>query len=161
MPHDSGNVPTPVMIRQLARFRYELRKFLRFSEQAARNAGLTPQQHQLLLGVAGHTGRGWATISELAEFLQERHNAVVGLVDRARRRGLITKEVDGRDRRLVRVALTSTGRKLLHRLSALHRRELGRLRTRAGLAFGLRAERMAKLPKGGRSVARRPAPAAK
>ena len=69
------------MIRHLARFRYELRKFLRFSEQAARNAGLTPQQHQLLLGVAGFTGRGWATISELAEFLQERHNAVVGLVD--------------------------------------------------------------------------------
>lgn len=156
MPGDSGKVPTPAMIRQLARFRYELRKFLRFSEQAARNAGLTPQQHQLLLGVAGYTGRGWATISELAEFLQERHNAVVGLVDRARRRGLITKEVDARDRRLVRVALTPAGRKLLHQLSALHRRELGRLQAPAGLAFGLRDERMAKMPKKGRSAARQP-----
>ena len=129
------------MIRHLARFRYELRKFLRFSEQAARNAGLTPQQHQLLLGVAGFTGRGWGPIAKLAEFLRERHNAGVGLVDRARRRGLVTKELDARARRLVRVTLTPTGRRLLHRLSALHRRELRRFQARAGLAFGLRADR--------------------
>ena len=111
-------------IRKLARFRYELRRFLRFSEKAARQAGLTPQQHQLLLGVAGHTGRGWATISELSEFLQERHNAVVGLVDRADRGGLVSKKAVARDRRLVRVQLTPRGRKTLYRLSALHRREL-------------------------------------
>jgi len=132
MTRGSESVQGTPMIRHLARFRYELRKFLRFSEQAARDAGLTPQQHQLLLGVAGFTGRGWATISELAEFLQERHNAVVGLVDRARRRGLVTKDLDVRDRRLVRVTLTPTGRKLLHRLSALHRRELRRFQARAG-----------------------------
>jgi len=161
MTRDSEGVTGTAMIRQLARLRYELRKFLRFSEQAARNAGLTPQQHQLLLGVAGYTARGWATISELAEFLQERHNAVVGLVDRARRRGLVAKELDARDRRLVRVALTPTGRKLLHRLSALHRRELGRLQARAGLAFGLRAERMGKPAKGDRRGGRRPLPEAK
>jgi DNA-binding MarR family transcriptional regulator len=161
MARNSERVPGAAMIRQLARFRYELRKFLRFSEQAARNAGLTPQQHQLLLGVAGYTGRGWATISELAEFLQERHNAVVGLVDRARRRGLVTKELDARDRRLVRVGLTPEGRKLLHGLSALHRRELGRLQARAGLAFGLRVERMAKQKKGDRRAAGRPVPETK
>jgi DNA-binding MarR family transcriptional regulator len=113
-------------IRELARFRYQLRRFLRFSENAARQAGLTPQQHQLLLGVAGHTGRGWATISELTEFLQERHNAVVGLAERALKAGLVSKQSVAADRRLVRVELTPRGRKILNRLSALHRRELGR-----------------------------------
>ena len=77
-------------IRNLAWFRYNLRKFLRFSEKAARQCGVTPQQHQLMLGIAGYTGRGSATVSELAEFLQERHNSVVGLVERAAQRGLVT-----------------------------------------------------------------------
>lgn len=122
-------------IRELARFRYELRRFLRFSEKAARRSGLTPQQHQLLLGVAGYTGRGWATISELAEFLQERHNAVVGLVDRAHRAGLVSKETVARDRRLVRVQLTPLGRKNLSGLSALHRRELLRFQVLSELFF--------------------------
>lgn len=115
-------------IRLLARFRYQLRRFLRFSEKAARAAGVTPQQHQLLLGVAGYTGRGWATISELSEFLQERHNAVVGLVDRARRAGLVSKEPAAHDLRVVRVQLTPRGRKILDHLSALHRRELNQFR---------------------------------
>lgn len=132
-------VPTsalsPKTIAALARFRYHLRRFLRFSERAAREAGLTPQQHQLLLGVAGHTGRSWATISELAEFLQERHNAVVGLVERAQRAGLVRKRAIARDRRFVRVELTPKGKRLLHRLSALHRRELDRFEDLARLAF--------------------------
>ncbi len=115
------------MVQGLARFRYQIRKFLRFSEQAAREAGITPQQHQLLLGVAGFTGRGWATVSELAEFLQERHNAVVGLVERARTRGLVLKQSIECDRRVVRVELTAEGRQVLGRLSATHRRELTRL----------------------------------
>ncbi|MGH9360254.1 MAG: MarR family winged helix-turn-helix transcriptional regulator [Terriglobia bacterium] len=110
----------------LAQFRYELRKFLRFSERSARETGITPQQHQLLLGVEGFTGRGWATISELAEFLQERHNAVVGLVDRAQRRGLVSKLPVAADRRVVRVEVTAAGRKILRQLSELHHRELSR-----------------------------------
>jgi DNA-binding MarR family transcriptional regulator len=118
-------------LRELAVFRYELRRFLRFSEKAARAAGVTPQQHQLMLGVAGFTGRGWATISELAEFLQERHNAVVGLVERARRRGLVSKEVIALDRRSVRVQLTPEGERILSDLAALHRKELGRFQKRA------------------------------
>lgn len=122
-------------IRELARFRYELRRFLRFSERAAREAGLTPQQHQLLLGVAGHTGRGWATISELSEFLQERHNAVVGLVHRACRAGLVSKQTVASDRRVVRVQLTPRGRKTLKRLSTLHRRELRRFQVLGELSF--------------------------
>ena len=120
----------PVLLRRLARFRYALRRFLRFSEQAARAAGVTPQQHQLLLGVAGYTGRGWATVGEIAEFLQERHNAVVGLVERAARSGLVRKSPGESDRRVVRVQLTPRGEALLGRLSAAHRQEAARLRTR-------------------------------
>src|ERR1700691_1509761 len=78
-------------LRRLAWFRYRIRRFQRFSESVARSCGITPQQHQMMLGVAGYTGRGWANISELAEFLQARHNAVVGLVQRAEERGLVTK----------------------------------------------------------------------
>lgn len=118
----------PDVVRDLARFRYALRVFLRFSETSARECGVTPQQHQLMLGVAGFSGRGSATISELAEFLQERHHSVVGLVGRAVRRGLIRTEQDTEDRRVVIVSLTPTGRRLLARLSSLHRREVGRMR---------------------------------
>jgi DNA-binding MarR family transcriptional regulator len=124
------SVPDAELIRRLARFRYHLRQFLRFSEKAARAANLTPQQHQLLLGVAGYMDRGWATIGELAEFLQERHNAVVGLVNRAARRGLVRKEQGDRDRRFVCVHLTAQGTALLAQLSQLHREEAGRLASR-------------------------------
>ncbi len=113
-------------LHQLAMFRYRLRRFLRFSERAARASGLTPQHHQLLLGVAGFTGRGWATISELAEFLQERHNAVVGLVQRAERKLLVRKSPGERDQRVVRVELLPAGERLLLQLSQLHRREVKR-----------------------------------
>jgi DNA-binding MarR family transcriptional regulator len=115
-------------VEKLARFRYQIRRFLRFSEQAARAAGVTPQQHQLMLGVAGFTGHGWANISELAEFLQERHNAVVELVSRASRAGLVHKSPNAGDRRVVRVELTAKGRAILMKLSAEHRKELRRMR---------------------------------
>jgi DNA-binding MarR family transcriptional regulator len=111
-------------IRDLAWFRYNLRKFLRFSEKAARQCGVTPQQHQLMLGVAGYTGRGTATVSELAEFLQERHNSVVGLVERAAQRGLVRKEHDLNDRRFVFVSLTPQGERILAELTELHTEEV-------------------------------------
>lgn len=111
-------------IRNLAWFRYNLRKFLRFSEKAARQCGVTPQQHQLMLGIAGYTGRGSATVSELAEFLQERHNSVVGLVERAAQRGLVNKEHDTSDRRFVLVSLTAMGEEILSRLTELHKEEV-------------------------------------
>lgn len=113
-------------LRQLAEFRYRLRKFLSFSERAARSHGLTPQQHQLLLGVAGFTDRGSATITELAEFLQERHNAVVGLVQRAERRGLVRKSQSTSDHRVVQVFLLPEGERLLNKLTELHRKEVRR-----------------------------------
>lgn len=126
---------TTAKVQQLALFRYELRQFLRFSEKAARAADITPQQHQLMLGVAGFTGRGWATISELAEFLQERHNAVVGLVERAQRRGLVMKKMIALDRRFVRVQLTAQGKRTLVKLAALHRKELARFQDRTSIVL--------------------------
>jgi DNA-binding MarR family transcriptional regulator len=116
------------VVRDLALFRYNLRRFLRFSEQAARQCGVTPQQHQLMLGVAGYTGRGSATISELAEFLQERHHSVVGLIARAVQNGLVRREQDTVDRRVVMVSLTLRGEEILAKLSTRHRDEVKRVR---------------------------------
>jgi DNA-binding MarR family transcriptional regulator len=111
-------------LRTLARFRYAVRKFIHANEEAARRAGLTPQHHQLLLGVAGFTGKGWATVSELAEFLQVRHHSAVGLVDRAQALGLVRRQAGPDDRREVRVSLTAEGTRKLRTLSDLHHREL-------------------------------------
>ena len=123
------------VLRRLTWFRYSLRRFLRFSERATREHDLTPQQYVLLLGVAGYTGRGWATISELAEFLQERHNAVVGLVQRACGKGLVHKDQSGRDRRFVRVRLTRHGNSALKSLVSLHLDELERIHFDLGKAL--------------------------
>lgn len=116
------------VLSELASFRYLLRKFLRFSESAARELDITPQQHQLMLGIAGFTGSGTATVSELAEFLQERHHSVVGLIDRAVLSGLVRRESNASDRRVVVVSLTARGRGILKKLSLKHRDELNRLR---------------------------------
>jgi DNA-binding MarR family transcriptional regulator len=117
------------IVQDLAWFRYNLRCFLRFSEKAARACGVTPQQHQLMLGVAGFTGRATATITELAEFLQERNNSVVGLVERAVESGLVSRASGATDRRQVVVSLTPRGEEVLARLSALHHEEVERVRT--------------------------------
>lgn len=111
------------VIAALASFRYSLRKFLRFSETSARSYGITPQQHQLMLGVAGFTGRGSATISELAEFLQGRVHSVVGLVERAEQRGLVRARKSRRDRRVVEVSLTPRGTLILGKLSEIHHQQ--------------------------------------
>lgn len=118
----------PADVRNLARFRYAVRKMLSTSDAQARRVGLTPQQHQLLLGVAGYTGRGSATVSELAEFLQLRHHSVVGLIDRAQENGWVRREPDPRNRRVVQVELTADGLRKLRLLSELHRKELAGLR---------------------------------
>ncbi|HEX4005998.1 MAG TPA: MarR family transcriptional regulator [Acidobacteriaceae bacterium] len=117
------------IVRNLAWFRYNLRLFLRFSEQAARACGVTPQQHQLMLGIAGFAEGGSATVSELAEFLQERNNSVVGLVERAARCGLVRRDAGSEDRRQVVVSLTARGEEILARLSVLHHDEVARIRS--------------------------------
>ncbi len=116
------------MFQELAHFRHKLRKFLRFSEDAARACGITPQQQQLMLGIAGFTGAGRANISEIAEFLQEKHNSVVGLVDRAVQSGLVQRAEYAEDRRVVVVSLTERGEEILKKLSLLHNEEVKRLR---------------------------------
>jgi len=145
----SSTVPSSrdrLLIRRIAWFRYQLRQFVRFSEKASRACGVTPQHHQLLLGIAGYTGRGWATVSELAEFLQQRHNAVVGLVERAAQKGLVRKEQGARDRRFVRVLLTAQGETVLVKLTELHRDELARVRARLLTASRIRPRRVRQSP---------------
>jgi DNA-binding MarR family transcriptional regulator len=111
----------------LAEFRYLLRQFGAFSEDAARQAGLTAQQHQALLAVKGFPGREEVTIGELAARLNLKHHSVVGLVNRLTGRGLIQRRQDESDRRKVVVALTSKAQALLLELSLTHRAELRRL----------------------------------
>jgi DNA-binding MarR family transcriptional regulator len=111
----------------LATFRYVLRQFLRFSEEAASSVGLTPQQHQALLAIRGYPGRDSILIGELAERLQIRHHSVVGLIDRLVSLGLVAREQGTGDRRQVFVMLTDAGADLLERLSTAHRGELRRI----------------------------------
>ena len=108
----------------LAEFRYQLRRFLRFSERAARAAGLEPQQHQLLLAVKGLPEGRKATISALAERLQLAHHSTVELVDRLAERGFIERYRGEGDQRWVFVTLTSQGEEVLRTLSFAHRTEL-------------------------------------
>src|SRR6266487_1546330 len=110
--------------RTLAEFRYQLRRFLRFSEQTARAAGLEPQQHQLLLAVRGLPQGRKATIGALAERLQLAHHSTVELVDRLVERGFIQRSRDEADQRQVLVTLTPQGEAVLRTLSLSHRAEL-------------------------------------
>jgi DNA-binding MarR family transcriptional regulator len=111
----------------LAEFRWSLRQFLRFSERAARTAGITPQQHQALLAIKGFPGRDRVLIGELAERLQLLHHSAVGLADRLAQGGYIRRELDQADRRRVYLALTTKGEAVLELLSAAHRQQLHQL----------------------------------
>ncbi|WP_436793183.1 MarR family winged helix-turn-helix transcriptional regulator [Actinospongicola halichondriae] len=114
--------------RALAQFRHALRVFLRFSEDAARDAGLTPAQHQLLLAVRGNPD-GPPSLSEVADRLQLRRHSATELVQRASEAGLVSVVTDSDDRRRRRITVTPAGLEHLEQLSALHRRELRRFRT--------------------------------
>jgi len=109
---------------QLSAFRYQMRRFERFSEHAAHAEGITPLQYLLLLHVKGYPGRDWATIGELAERLQAQHHGVVALVSRCEALGLVKRKVSETDRRQVEVHLQKPGEKTLAKLAALHRAEL-------------------------------------
>jgi DNA-binding MarR family transcriptional regulator len=111
----------------LARFRFAIRRYLRFSEETVRRHGLSPQQYQLLLALKGFPDRDWATVREVADGLQLRHHSVVELIDRAQRQGLVQRAPHPSDARAVRVLLTHEGEAVLDRLTALHREELGRV----------------------------------
>lgn len=111
--------------RDQANFRCALRRFLHFSEEQARLAGITPQQHVLLLIVRGHRANPQVSIGEIAEALQMRHHGASLLVDRSVKRGLLNRIEDPRDRRRALVSLTPEGQKVLDRITEANRRELG------------------------------------
>jgi DNA-binding MarR family transcriptional regulator len=124
---------------RLLTLRTGLRRFLRWSEQLAADAGLTPAQHQLLLAVRGHPDSRGPTIGEIADYLLLRHHSAVGLVDRADAAGLVTRERDADDHRVVRLHLTDDGADRLEALSALHLQEIDRLSLDVAAAWdGLR-----------------------
>jgi len=118
---------TPSDYRLLAEFRHHLRSFMAFSETAARDAGLAPQQHQALLAIKGFRAGAAPTIGELAERLQIRHHSAVGLVDRLVEARLVVRCFDTEDRRRVTLSLTRQGEEMLAELSVVHRDELRRM----------------------------------
>jgi DNA-binding MarR family transcriptional regulator len=109
---------------QLSEFRYQMRRFERFSEQAAQSEGITPLQYLLLLHIKGYPERDWATVGELAERLQSQHHGVVALVSRCEALSLVRRQVSTTDRRQVEVHLEKAGERVLARLAELHRAEL-------------------------------------
>jgi DNA-binding MarR family transcriptional regulator len=110
--------------RALAEFRYQIRRFLSFSEAAARTAGIEPAQHQLLLALKGLPADRRPNISALAERLCVKHHTAVALVDHLVERRFVRRQPSAVDRREVIVILTRTGEALLRRLAALHRTQL-------------------------------------
>lgn len=108
----------------LARFRYAIRRFLHFSEEAAKEKGLTPQQHQALLGIVGFKAKSNINLSDLAEFLQIKHQSAVGLANRLERSGLVSRQKSDSDKRQIYLSLTAKGEKILAELTDVHRDEV-------------------------------------
>jgi DNA-binding MarR family transcriptional regulator len=118
---------TKAQYETLAGFRYALRQFLHFSESAAKDAGLTPQQHQVMLAIKGSPGRDCITIGELAERLQIAHHSAVGLADRLVTESYVRRVQNREDRRQVYLSLTRRGEAILEKLSAVHHEQLQRI----------------------------------
>ncbi len=110
--------------RALAEFRYQVRRFLRFSEEVARQHGLEPRHHQAMLAIKGLPDGAAPTVGELAEQMQVQHHSAVELVDRLAQRGLVKRERSGTDRRQVLLSVTPKGERMLRELSVHTRAEL-------------------------------------
>jgi DNA-binding MarR family transcriptional regulator len=119
--------PTADDYEELLGFRTALRHFLRWSEDQARAAGLTPAQHQLLLAIKGHPGGAAPTIGELADYLVSKHHSVVELIGRAETAGLVERRRDEDDHRVVHLVITPLGEERIEKLSRLHLEELRNL----------------------------------
>jgi DNA-binding MarR family transcriptional regulator len=122
-PAGRGKAPA-VDFGALAEFRYQLRKFLAFSEDAAGKAGLTPQQYQALLAIKGFSNPDPVSVGDLARYLLVKHHSAVELVDRMTKLGLLGRSVDDSDARRVLVRLTAKGEQKLRNLAKIHFEEL-------------------------------------
>lgn len=110
--------------RSLAEFRHQIRRFLHFSEMAARAAGIEPKQHQLLLAIKGLPPDLRPTVRNLAERMQLKHHSAVELIDRLERAELVARHRANADRREVLIELLPKGERLLRNLSLHHQNEL-------------------------------------
>lgn len=108
----------------LADFRYQIRKFLRFSEEVTHRHGITQLQYLLLLQIKGYPGRDWATVGELAERLQAQPHGVVALISRCEKQGFLERRRSSEDRRRIEIHLQPNGEKVLEQLARLHKTAL-------------------------------------
>jgi DNA-binding MarR family transcriptional regulator len=115
---------TKAELQELSDFRYQLRRFLRFSEEIVHAEGITPLQYMLLLHIGGFPERDWATVGELAERLQASSHGTVALVSRCEAAGLVARRPSAEDRRQVEVHLLKKGERCLARLALLHKTEV-------------------------------------
>ena len=120
----SNNTLSKKEYETLSYFRYQLRRFLRFSEQITHEMGITNLQYLLLLHIKGYQGKGWASVSELAERLQSHHHGVVSLVTRCEKLGLVSRQKSESDKRVIEVHLTPAGLKAVEKIARKHRDEL-------------------------------------
>jgi DNA-binding MarR family transcriptional regulator len=125
-PSRTDRRPTDADYERLLAVRDGLRRFLRWSEEQATTAGVTPAQHQLLLAIKGHGEP--PSVGAVAAHLLLKHHSAVELVDRAERAGLVRRDPDPDDNRIVRLALTRQGEERLQALAAAHLEQLARLR---------------------------------
>lgn len=124
LPAPDRDPLTKAEFEALSEFRFQIRRFERFSEDAVQSQGITPLQYLLLLHVKGYRGRDHATVGELAERLQAKPHGVVALVTRCEEHGFVERRQGTADRRQVEVHLLPAGERLLRHLAALHRTEL-------------------------------------
>ncbi|WP_250453181.1 MarR family winged helix-turn-helix transcriptional regulator [Caballeronia sp. ATUFL_M2_KS44] len=117
-------LPSKKDLEAMSNFRYQLRKFLRYSEEVTQAAGITPLQYQMLLHVRGMPGKSWATVGELAERLQAAPNGTAALVSRCEAAGLVVRKSGEADRRQVEVHLTQKGEQCLLTLASRHLTEI-------------------------------------
>ncbi|WP_338563023.1 MarR family winged helix-turn-helix transcriptional regulator [Erwinia sp. E_sp_B04_7] len=108
----------------LSEFRYQLRRFMHFSEEIAKSEGLSPLQYLLLLHIKGFPGRDWATVGEIAERLQIKQHGAVALLTRCEALNLVERRKSATDRRRVEVHLLDEGSRRLEKLASLHEAEL-------------------------------------
>ncbi|HEX7636926.1 MAG TPA: MarR family transcriptional regulator [Burkholderiaceae bacterium] len=124
MPARADAALTKTEFEALSEFRFQIRRFERFSEDAVQSAGITPLQYLLLLHVKGFPGREWATVGELATRLQAKPHGVVALVTRCEEHGFVERRPSASDRRQVEIHLLPAGEDVLAHLATLHRAEL-------------------------------------